>query len=354
MPSGKNINLDRISESFKEFARLLTTGAVTSTIYLDLASKISKDSDLLDLSRNVLPGQLIPNMLFGAVHYLLLQDNNKYHPLTEYYPTLGGSNSKITDIFPLFKQFCQNNRTELISIIQTRRVQTNEIRRCALFIPGYEIVSQLNQRQPLSVIEIGASAGLNLNFDLYWYKYSNDSKVGLKSSNVELTCEIRGNTSPPIPKKLPVIATKIGIDLNPLDITNNEDKLWLQALIWPEHVERFEILDKAINIAQSNPPKILKGDGLALLDQALTECLPNSTICIIHSFTLNQFSEEHRQEFYNKLKAEGKKRPIYVLSLEWLNSKKPLLSLDIYQEGQRSEKTLAYGESHGNWLEWIS
>ncbi|WP_274562813.1 DUF2332 family protein [Streptomyces spiramyceticus] len=88
--------------------------------------------------------------------------------------------------------------------------------------------------QPLALIEVGASAGLCLHPDRYAYRYNGGEQLG--SSPVTLDCRTEGPV--PLPAALPEVAWRAGIDLNPLDTTDEEDVRWLRSLIWPGRTER--------------------------------------------------------------------------------------------------------------------
>jgi hypothetical protein len=45
-------------------------------------------------------------------------------------------------------------------------VQQNEVRRCTLLLPAFALAAG-TVRSPLALVEVGASAGLNLLFDRY-------------------------------------------------------------------------------------------------------------------------------------------------------------------------------------------
>ncbi len=79
------------------------------------------------------------------------------------------------------------------------------------------------------------------------------------SSPVQLTCEVRGDLSPPIPKMLPKVDWRVGLDLNPIDLRDSESTLWLRALIWPEERDQVYFLQHGIRLAQQNPPELIAG-----------------------------------------------------------------------------------------------
>jgi len=75
-----------LSQRFSTFAENECKGS--SELYQFLALEIAQDDDLLELCTNTLNGQPVPNLLFGAVHYLLLRGNE--HKLKDFYPSIVG------------------------------------------------------------------------------------------------------------------------------------------------------------------------------------------------------------------------------------------------------------------------
>jgi hypothetical protein len=110
--------------------------------------------------------------------------------------------------------------------------------------------------RPLSLIEVGTSAGLNLHWDRYQHHYHFPSgkwlQWGDNASPVRLATEVRGEVPlPSIPSDLSV-AWRLGIDLKPIDISNANAMLWLRALIFPEHLERHHTIEAAASIAREH------------------------------------------------------------------------------------------------------
>ena len=69
--------------------------------------------------------------------------------------------------------------------------QTNEIARSAMLLPGFLAIAR-ETVLPLTLHEIGSSAGLNLLFDRFHYRYG-DVEWGDTASPVRLAPEVRGN-----------------------------------------------------------------------------------------------------------------------------------------------------------------
>ncbi len=158
------MNKDDLSQKFLTFAE--TECKSSSPLYEYLSLEISKDEELLKLCMYARDGQPIPNLLFGAVHYLLLK--GKDHRLKDYYPSIVSNPKPHDESFEHFQDFCCKYRNEIESILKTRIVQTNEVRRCAYLYPVFGFVHK-KAKKPLALIEIGTSVGLQLLWDKYSY-----------------------------------------------------------------------------------------------------------------------------------------------------------------------------------------
>jgi hypothetical protein len=323
-----------------------------SPLYARLAIGIASDPELLELALAA-RAQPVPNLFFGAVHYLLLKGLT--HPLARFYPDLSGSPITIQqhEPFPSFRAFCLEHAAPIAEQLATRRVQTNEVRRCACLLPAFALAARRAGDRPLALIEIGASAGLNLLWDRYAYHYGGGRWCGDPASPVQLRCTLRGTMAPPLPKRMPKIAWRYGIDLNPIDVRDQDAVLWLRALIWPEQTDRAEYLRHALILAEQTPPPIHAGDAVALLPDLLRQVPEESTLCLYHTFTINQFPALAREQLQSILTTHAATRDFVVTSIEWQEPAPPLV-LTTFSGGVRSVETLGRCDPHGAWLEWIA
>jgi hypothetical protein len=341
--------IERVRERFAGAAAREFTP--DSPLYARLAPQIAQDPDLPALAVLARPDQPLPVFFFGAVHYLLLQE--PHHPLAAFYPSLGGSAAATADPYPAFRAFCLDHRDAIRTVLQTQRVQTNEVRRCACLLPVFGMVARRGGDRPLALVEVGASAGLNLLWDRYGYDYGTGRRYGDPDSPVQLHCELRGPHQPPLPATLPPVATRLGIDLNPVDLRDPVAGAWLRALIWPEHQERAHLLQAALRLAAPDPPPLWAGDALDLLPRALAQAPAAATLCIWHSYTLNQFTAAARARFAAILTEHSRQRDLYRISMEGLMLGQPQVRLMTYTQGTAHEELLATCNPHGRWLEWL-
>lgn len=288
--------------------------------------------------------------MFAAVQYLLYETPD--HELAVYYPSITESARLPREgAYEPFREFCIDHRDEILLLLKSRRVQTNVVSRCSILLPVFEYVSRRCNRTPLGLVEIGPSAGLNLLWDAYGYKYGEHGRYGNETSPVQLSCDVRGDVKPPLPEITPPTGTQLGIDINPLYVTNDEDVRWPRALIWPEHEERRHLLGNAVSVARKSPPELVEGDALTDLRNVCSRIPDDERLCIFNTHTLYQFTAEQRDEFAGEIGKLGRSRDLFWLNCEWYGDE-PEARFEEYEDGAKSTDTLALYDSHGQWIEW--
>jgi len=344
-----SLSLETLSQQFRRFGESECVPA--SPLYGRLAVGIADDTELLAIAASA-RARPVPNLFLGAVHFLLLQ--GIAHPLAVFYPDLVGDAQApaSNNLFPLFRAFCLEHSSAITSLLATRRVQTNEVRRCACLLPAFTVAARRLGGRPLALIEIGASAGLNLLWDLYHYDYGTGEQCGDPGAQVRLACELRGERMPPLPAPMPAIVTRVGLDLNPIDARDRDAALWLRALIWPEQRDRAALLTQAIEVARQHPPALLAGDAIELLPGVLANVPADAALCIYHSFTLNQFSSEARERFAALITEHAAQRNLALIAIEW-REPYPSVDLSLFEDAARTDLRLAHCDAHGSWIEWL-
>lgn len=345
-------NIDSLSKLFLERSYIMRSGE--SLLYERLSRDISGDSKILSIAARARTGQDPPYLLFATVHYLLLKGAT--HPLASFYrttPSFDASKQGL-DPFPDFRSFCLNHEEEIVRLISTRTVQYQKPNRCAILLPALQLVAR-HGKSPLSMIEIGASAGLNLLWDSYGYSYSNGFRCGVHENAPLLTCQLKGMYLPPLPTVLPKVAFRIGVDLYPVDLDNTDSLVWLRSFVNPDHTFGAELLDTALKVAQSEKPEVKAGDAVELLPALLREAPENSTICVMNSYLFLQLSQESIDSLRNTMLEFSREREVFQISLERVpNTDFARLELIAYRKGKARRKELARCSSSGEWMEWGS
>jgi pimeloyl-ACP methyl ester carboxylesterase len=235
-----------------------------SPTYERLSAAVAGDDEILDLLTGLPEPKRQPNLLYGVVRLL------------------GGP---VADP-AAFHDFVVTRWPEIAAQMRVRATQTNETGRCALLLP---VLAALPQ--PIALIEVGASAGLNLYPDRYAYRYGGHT-VGAGSP--VLDCDLTGVTPP---DTLPEVVWRAGLDRNPLDVTDDGDMAWLDALIWPEHEHRRDRFRAAVAVARADPPRLVRGDLLDTLPGLVAEAPAGATVVVFHSAVLYQVPPPARDRF---------------------------------------------------------
>lgn len=320
----------------------------SSLLYEWLSLRISEDDELLELSRFARKGQPVPNLFLGAVHYLLLKGAD--HPLRRYYPSIVENVKSYEESFPFFKEFCKLYKEEILVLIKDKLVQTNEVRRCGYLYPVFSYIHN-KCKKPLALIEIGTSAGFQLLWDKYKYTYNGQDFYGDSSSTFLIQTEIKSEAKPELLRESPPVSSRMGLDLHINDVTDVEDALWLNALIWPEHGERRALFKSATEYMNRYKSEVVfvEGDGVELLDQIAADISLESTLCVFHTHVANQMPNEVKQKLLDQISKIGQVRDIFHLYNNIWDSK---LNLDSYINGEELARVVGETDGHGKWFTW--
>jgi hypothetical protein len=352
---------DAVSACQQQFADFAHT--CDAPLYADLAAGIAEDPQLAGLLLAAPQHQRLPVLLFACVHWLLLAEPTA--PLARYYPNLPvppdepASKSGAIDAF---REFCLERAAELAGLLATRRTQTNEIGRSALFVPTLGMLAA--ECGPLAHIEVGASAGLNLLIPHYDFVYE-PGGILTTGSTVRIACSTRGDV--PVPTAHPPIAAAIGVDTDPIDLSDPLQARWLEACVWPDQVERFERLGAAIAIANHVGVDVRRGDAVESVAGLVDEAAGRGHPVVTTSWVLNYFSAGARRRFVVALDEAARH-----VDFSWLFAESPALCPEIpgmpparhgpkqptavglvrWRDGRRDPRHVADAHPHGRWLHW--
>lgn len=329
-------------------------------LYQALSAAVAEDQDILSMVRASRPPAHDPNMLLAAIQYLVLCGTD--HPLAALYSDASPPEPPmLTEVASLLSDFCIEHREEIISLMDSRHVQTNETGRCTGLAVGLaEVATRFGQ--PVNLVDVGASAGLNLALDEYRMDYGPAGGTGPPDSPVRLPCEVRGapDFSAPV---LPALARRVGIDRSPVDLSDEEAARWMLACIWPG-TGRQDRAGAAIRLRAGRPLPVRRGDMVDDLEPVLEEVRPGPVV-VVTSWSYSYLPPERRPRFLDVLLTESRRRPVAWLCLDLLGVEPiftpvatppageptpSLIGLALIDEGRIEARPLAFVHSHGAWL----
>lgn len=286
-------------------------------------------------------GASLPLRIAGGLHALVLQDRDP--ELTAAYPP---HNPEDDALVPAVLGALDRHRDFLIDWIQSPP-QTNETGRSAVLIPTAHLLAR-RFGLPLTVSELGASGGLNLNFDRFALEAGNRT-LGPRDPVITLTPDWSG-ADPDAAQ--PVIANRRGVDLRPLDPRNPRDALRLLAYLWPDQPARIA-RTRAVIAAHDAP--VDAGDAIGWLDRRL-RAAPSDTCHLVYTTIAWQ---------YFPADAQARGRAMIEAAGAHADDRTPLAWFAMESDGAddgaaltlrlwpgNEKLTLGRAGYHGEWVRW--
>lgn len=256
-------------------------------------------------------GSALALRYLGAVHRLVLA--GEAPALAAHYPSVGGDPGP--SLLADFDEAVRTNVARLAAAV-AEPVQTNEVGRAASLIGGLVEVTR-RFGLPLSLLEVGASAGLLLRADHYRYE-TDDGAFGPVDSPVRLTGPW-GATPPPLVPE-PEIVARRGCDPSPIDPDSADGRLRLRGFLWPDQAERRARLDAALEVASRVPVAVDRADVADWLPPRLAEARSGVATVVQHSIVWQYLNPDSRQVFSASMEQAGAvataDRPLAWLRME--------------------------------------
>jgi hypothetical protein len=228
--------------------------------------------------------------------------------------------------------------------------QTNEVRRSGALLPGFLALGRMFGR-PLVLSEVGASAGLNLQWDRYRYRLG-DATWGDPDSPVLIAPEWRGN---PAANAEPVVVDRAGCDLNPVEASDPSQRLRMLSYIWADQADRLARTRAALDLAAQHGLHVDKADAIDWLKVRLAAPVTGSTHVIFNTIAWQYLPKALQEEGEKLISEAGAKAtqdtPLARLQLE--GDGKPdgaALTLQVWPSGEKQE--IGRADFHGRWVDW--
>lgn len=284
----------------------------------------------------------LPLRFAGALHALVLM--GKDPALTAMYPPQGTSDEALARTL---ERTLPDHRDHFDTWLALAP-QTNEIQRSAIIIAAAHMITD-HCGLPLVLSELGASGGLNLQWDRYGLRIG-DETWGPDAPLFELTPEWSGPRPAHAP---PRVLQRAGVDLNPLDPRHAEDYLRLQSYIWPDQDHRLNRLAQAAPLQDC---VIDKEDAALWLEKQLVHRHEGQAHLIYHTVFWQYLPQETKDRLKTLITSAGaqanKDAPIYWLAFEedYSGTSGGSIDLQIWPEGRKIP--LGRADFHARWINW--
>jgi hypothetical protein len=279
----------------------------------------------------------VPLRLLGGVHYL----------------ALSGAAPDAFESWERFSVVLDEHAELLARYIAERPIQTNEVQRSWVLLPCFLEVARRSGAEAFDLVELGPSAGLNLVWDRYRYRYE-AGRWGPSDAPLELSGEERQPLAAELLAFAPRIAGRTGIDLSPVDVTGDEGALLLKSFVWADQHDRLRRLDRAIEALRADPPELVQGDFVEFLPGFLARRRPGVLTVVFQTGTLGYLSPEQRSRLRSSLEEAGEAAPLAYVSTGRPRTRGATywgVRLQIWPGGR---ELVAEADFHGSWLEWLA
>ncbi|HEY1458024.1 MAG TPA: DUF2332 domain-containing protein [Solirubrobacteraceae bacterium] len=333
----------------------LACGRLGSPLYGDLLERLAKDTEsggpawkLLEGHERDPPGSALALRLMGAVHRLVLA--GELAALGAHYPSVGGDGDP-EGCWIALREALADRAAELREFVRSP-VQTNEVGRSAALVGGFLEIAALTGL-PLRLLEAGASAGLNLRFDRYFYA-TEHSSWGSADSPVRFQGIYEGQ--PPFEQRLE-IDSRQGCDTHALDPNAAADRLTLRSYVWPDQPKRLGDLERALEIASTVSAPVMRADAVSWVEHQLSEPRTGVVRVLFHSIFAQYLSAEDRRRLLGVL-GQAAERTSADGPLAWLRMEPEPVSgaraevrLTLWPHGV--DRRLAFSGYHGERISWL-
>jgi hypothetical protein len=252
------------------------------------------------------------------------------------------------------------------AIAVRRQTRTQETARCAVLYPAIAEAAHRVGAKAVGLIDVDCSAGLNLHVDRIGITYSNGQALGDPSSPVQLSSSIVGDR--PLPSRaMPEVVARVGVDRDPVDVTDVDDVRWLHACLWPDQPGRAARLEAEVALAATAPPLLLRGDAVDVLPDAVARVPADALPVVTTTWALSRYPRERRLRFLHRLEEAAGDRAVAWVSAEGVGvapstptlgdrraSGHSIIGLAIFDRSARCVEAIGRCWSRGRFLAWLA
>ncbi len=277
----------------------------------------------------------VPHRILAAVEYLVLAGSARYADAEE------------------FCAVVHEHADWVGTFVRERSIQTNEPQRCWALLPFFLLIARIAER-PLDLIELGPSAGFNLLWDRYDYRYA-ARRWGRADSPVSLSGEERRPVPAGVLDTDVVVRRRIGVDLAPVDATSEDGLRLLQCFSTRE--DRRERVRRAAEVLRHDPPQLVSADYVDALPSLLDEREPAALTVVFQTISTVYLPLKRRHRVRETVEEAGRRAPLAWLSTptpeeHGLQGRQYPIELALWPGGER--RIVGEMSNAGDWLDWES
>ncbi len=246
-------------------------------------------------------------------------------------------------------------RAARLAAFMTHEPQTNEVRRCMALVGGF-LTLAAETGLPLRCFELGASAGLNLNWDRFGYRFGASgvaARWGDLDSPLQLDAAWEG-APPPLPADLRVIE-RAGCDRRPTRLDDAAERRRLEAYVWPDQPDRLARLRAAAEVFLASGLRVEPADAGAFA-QAHLAPQPGAATVVYHSVFWQYPTPETRARITAAIDAAGaaatSEAPFAWLRMEPSRAPPHDMEIRLTTWPGGEERLLGHTHPHGASVRW--
>jgi hypothetical protein len=345
-----------LAQVYRRFGEV--DAAAGSPVYERVAIALSESDAALRAIEAAPARKRHPTVILAALHDLTLA--GRAPALAAAYAAADGEAAAAAAIDTLLQM------SDAVAAVAARRQpRANEAGRSGVLYPAIAEAAHRLGANLVGLIDVGCSAGLNLSVDRVGISYDNGQTLGDRASLVQLSCSIVGHRRVPT-WTIPEVVARVGIDLDPVDVTDADSARWLRACLPPDQPERAARLEAEMAVAATEPPLLLQGDAVEVLPDAFSRVPANALPVVTTTWALSRFPLEGRLRFVHRLDAAAAGRAVVWVSAEGVGvapaiptlgdrraSGHSIIGLAVVERSSLRAEAVGRCWSQGRVLEWL-
>ncbi len=248
-----------------------------------------------------------------------------------------------------------------------RSLRTVDAGSCPVLYPAVAEAAHRVDAAAVALIDVGCAAGINLQVDRVGITYSTGQFLGDPTSPVQLTAALRGHR-PAVPMRaMPPVAARIGIDPDPIEVTDPDEARWLRACTPPDRTKQVAELNATLTLLTSAPARLLTGDPIEVLPAAIADVPAEAVPVVTTTWALARHSRDDRVRFLQQLDRASTHRPVAWVSVEGVGvapamptfgdrhaSGHSIIGVTVFEHGRLYAEAVGRCWSRGRLMSWLA